>query len=45
MNERNYKNIISRVESNSIAEEMGIEKGDILIGINGKKIVDIIDYI
>lgn len=45
MNEINCKNIISRVESNSIAEEMGIEKGDILIGINGKKIVDIIDYI
>jgi putative radical SAM enzyme (TIGR03279 family) len=35
---------IINVADNSIAEEIGIETGDILISINGKKIVDIIDY-
>lgn len=28
----------------SIAEEVGIEVNDILLSINGEKIVDIIDY-
>lgn len=35
---------IINVVSNSIGEEVGIEKEDILISINGNKIVDIIDY-
>lgn len=40
----NNKNIIEKVRINSIAEELGIETGDILISINGKKVKDIIDY-
>ncbi|KNF08713.1 Fe-S oxidoreductase, NifB/MoaA family [Gottschalkia purinilytica] len=37
-------NIIEEVESNSIAEELEIEPGDILLSINDKGIKDIIDY-
>lgn len=37
-------NKISRVESGSIAEELEIEAGDLLIGINGNEVKDIIDY-
>ncbi|MEN6461797.1 MAG: DUF512 domain-containing protein [Syntrophomonas sp.] len=35
---------ITNIVQGSIAEEIGIEKEDILISINGNKIVDIIDY-
>lgn len=35
---------ITFVEKNSIAEEMGIEKGDVLISINDEKIEDVFDY-
>lgn len=45
MEKEKYKNIVAKVEKDSIAEEMGIEIGDILISINGKKIIDIIDYL
>jgi len=38
------KNIITKVTSNGIAEEVGIEENDILVSINNKKINDIIDY-
>lgn len=38
------KNEIEKVHIGSIAEEMGIEKGDFLISINGKEVKDIIDY-
>lgn len=38
------KNIIDNVDENSIAEELGIEPGDILISVNDQKIRDIIDY-
>ncbi|MCG4586795.1 PDZ domain-containing protein, partial [Anaerosalibacter bizertensis] len=38
------KNIIEKVEKGSIANELGIEPGDILISINDKKVLDIIDY-
>lgn len=37
-------NVIIRVEPGSIAEEMGIEAGDILVDINNKKINDVFDY-
>ena len=37
-------NIIDGVMPGSIAEELEIERGDILISANGKDIVDIIDY-
>lgn len=47
--EKNYsvneKNKIESIEKDSIAEELGIEVGDRVISINGKKIDDIIDYI
>src|SRR5471030_1744165 len=38
------KNIITKVISNGIAEEVGIEVNDILLSINDNKIDDIIDY-
>ena len=38
------KNVVTSVMPDSIAEEIGIEKDDILLSINGEKIVDIIDY-
>ena len=37
-------NVIKTVEEDSIAEELGIEEGDILLDINGNEINDIIDY-
>lgn len=45
MNEKKIRNIISKVELGSIAEELDIEKGDILVNINGKEITDILDYL
>lgn len=38
------KNIITKVISGGIAEEVGIEENDILLSINDNKIDDIIDY-
>lgn len=38
------ENKVLRVIKGSIAEEVGIEKGDKLISINGNKVKDIIDY-
>ena len=47
--EKNYdvavKNKISLVEPESIGEELGIEVGDLLVSINDRKVLDIIDYI
>ncbi len=44
--EKNIKNqnIIIKVEEDSIAEEMGIEPGDILISINDSEVKDVLDY-
>lgn len=39
-----FKNIINDVKSNSIAEELGIQPGDVLLSVNGQKIEDIIEY-
>lgn len=39
------KNVISKVEAKSIAEELGIEVGDTLLSINEKEVIDIIDYL
>jgi len=40
-----YKPIpITNVVSGSIAEEAGLEKGDLILSINGEKIIDIFDY-
>lgn len=38
------RNIIEKVEPGSIAEELGIEIGDILVSINDVEVKDIIDY-
>ncbi len=38
------QNVIFKVEKGSIAEEMGIEPGDILININDTDVKDVFDY-
>ena len=38
------QHVIGRIEPGSIAEEMEIEPGDILLSINGKEIEDVFDY-
>lgn len=38
------EHIIKDVKKNSIAKELGIKKGDILISVNGNEITDLIDY-
>lgn len=37
-------NIVSNIIEGSIAEEVGIEQGDKIVSINGRNVVDIIDY-
>ncbi|MCC5911887.1 MAG: DUF512 domain-containing protein [Clostridiaceae bacterium] len=44
MKETGVKNVISKVYADSIAEEVGIEVGDILLSINEEAIEDIIEY-
>jgi len=41
---KDNKHLIKRVIEGSIAEELGLEAGDILLEINGEKIQDIFDY-
>ncbi len=38
------KNIIESVETGSIAEELSVEQGDILVTINDESVMDVIDY-
>ncbi len=38
------EHVISQVNSKSIAEELGIEKGDVLLEINQSPIEDVLDY-
>ena len=38
------ENIIIKVEKDSIAEELGIEAGDILVDIDNKPVKDVLDY-
>lgn len=38
------KNEISKIESGSIAEELGVEVGDGIVSINGSEVNDILDY-
>ncbi len=40
----NCKNVIFKVEKESIAEELGIEPGDALISINDSEVKDVFDY-
>lgn len=44
VNVKNTNNVISKVYKDSIADELGIEVGDLLISINGEPIHDIIEY-
>ncbi|AKL95603.1 Fe-S oxidoreductase, NifB/MoaA family [Clostridium aceticum] len=44
LKESNAKNVISKVVPGSIAEEVEIEVGDLLLSINGETIQDIIEY-
>lgn len=41
---KEYMHIIDKVALGSIAEELGIEAGDVLVEINGNKIEDVFDY-
>ena len=43
-NKKKHKHIVSSVIQGSIAEEMGLEKGDAILEINGNEIEDIFDY-
>ena len=38
------EHVISRVNPGSIAQELGIEKGDVLLEINQTPIEDVLDY-
>lgn len=44
VNVKRINNIISKVYKNSIADEMGIEVGDILLSVNKERVEDIIQY-
>lgn len=44
VNVKNMNNVISKVYQDSIAQELGIEVGDLLISINEQPIQDIIEY-
>ncbi|MCD6435066.1 MAG: radical SAM protein, partial [Clostridiales bacterium] len=39
------KHIIKEIKENSIANELGIQPNDLLVSINNKSIVDVIDYL
>lgn len=41
---KQHLHIVEKIEAGSIAEELEIEKGDVLLEINGNKIEDIFDY-
>ena len=44
VNVKKSNNVISKVYKGSIADEIGIEVGDLLISINDQEIHDIIEY-
>ena len=41
---KDFSNKITKVVENSIADELDIQVGDILLSINSQKIQDIIEY-
>ena len=41
---KQHMHIVDKIETGSIAEELEIESGDVLLEINGNKIEDIFDY-
>ena len=36
--------VVKTVDYDSIAADCGIEPGDVILGINGKEIIDILDF-
>lgn len=44
LKKKDFQNKITEVAEGSIAEELGIEPGDVLIRVNGEKIEDIMEY-
>ena len=44
VNVKNINNLVSKVYKGSIAEEIGIEVGDVLLSVNGERVEDIIQY-
>ena len=44
MKKKDHRHRISAVETGSIAEELGIEPGDLLLAVNDQEIEDIFDY-
>lgn len=44
MIKKNIKVAVSAIEKGSIAEELNIEFGDVLVGINGREVLDLLDY-
>ena len=44
VNVKNINNLISKVYKDSIADELGIEVGDILLSVNNERVEDIIQY-
>lgn len=44
LKQSDFKNIINGIKKGSIADECGIEPGDILVSINSQKIEDVIEY-
>ena len=41
---KKQEHVVKKVLEDSIAQEMEIEPGDVILEINGNKIVDIFDY-
>ena len=41
---KNKEHIISRIEPGSIAEELELSPGDVLVSVNGQRVEDIFDY-
>ena len=39
-----HEHRISKIETGSIAEELGIEPGDVLVSINDNEVEDVFDY-
>ena len=44
MKRQPFEHLISAIDPDSIAEEMGIESGDVLLRINDRVVEDIFDY-
>ena len=38
------QNVIIKIEKDSIAQEIGLQAGDILLAVNGQPVKDVFDY-